>query len=94
MEWLLGNHATRNPITGITGRIRLAVVRLRVNYQGCSAIAEDGVRTAADTGIGVRDRGFQSTIRSYSYVFDVACVWTRRILQTMMLLFRIEMRPG
>ena len=83
-----------DPVTGISGWVGLHVVRLGMNHDCGSAVAEQGMTVVAEIHILVLDGELGRSAFRDSEVRHVAGVVTFRILQAMLFVIRVKVWPG
>lgn len=90
-QTLLCNHATGNPIPGISSGVGLHVIGFGVNDDSRSGIAEKRMAVVAKVYILVRERELRLTVSTHGEVGHVTGMATLGILQAVLLPVRIEM---
>ncbi len=91
---LFRNHAAGDAVSGVARGIGLLVVGLGVDNERCTAITEYRVAVVAPVDILIKNMEMRFAVRTRGEVGVVAGVVALRILQSMFLSVRIEMRPG
>jgi hypothetical protein len=91
---LFRDHTAGDPVASIPCRIGLHVIRLGVNHQCRSAIAEQGVAVVAESDVLVHYPELGCALGAYVEVVHVAGMVAFGILQAMLLALGIEVRSG
>ena len=94
MTRLFRDHAARDPVSGVAGRVSFHVVRFGVDHQRRAAVRENRVISVAHVDAGICHSGFRLTLGIDREILHVACMVPGGVVEAVLFLIGIEVAAG